>query len=165
MPHPKADKRFAADAMLGRLARWLRALGFDTWHLPDVDDHDLVARADAENRILLTRDRHLVTYLRPRQALLLKSTSPQNQLLEVADRCHIGLTRDLFTRCLICNSPLREATEQEIATLVPDQARTRQGPFLRCPGCGRVYWPGSHVRRMRDVLETLFSDTAASPHR
>ncbi|MFW5824306.1 MAG: Mut7-C RNAse domain-containing protein [Marinobacter sp.] len=158
MPYPKADKRFAADAMLGRLARWLRALGYDTQHEPDIDDHDLVARADAEERIVLTRDRHLVTYLRPRRALLLSSGSPQAQLLEVAEHCGIGMTRDLFTRCLVCNQRLRAATDEEIATLVPDQARDRQGPFLRCPGCGRVYWPGSHVRRMRSVLEELFSD-------
>jgi len=156
--YPEAEKRFAADAMLGRLARWLRVLGFDTVHIPDVDDHDLVALADREGRILLTRDRHLVTYLRPRNSLLLQSLSPHEQLLEVAEACGIGMAEDLFTRCMVCNTELRQATEQEVATLVPDKARARPGPFLRCPGCGRVYWPGSHTRRMRRVLETLFPD-------
>ena len=144
--------------MLGRLARWLRVLGFDTVHIPDVDDHDLVVLADREGRILLTRDRHLVTYLKPRKSVLLTSSSPHEQLLEVAEACDIGIPENLFTRCMVCNTLLRQATEQEVATLVPDKARARTGPFLRCPGCGRVYWPGSHPRRMRRVLETLFPD-------
>ena len=158
MSYRKAEKRFAADAMLGRLARWLRVLGFDTVHIPDVDDHDLVALADREGRILLTRDRHLVTYLKPRNPVLLTSSLPHEQLLEVAEACDIGMTEILFTRCMVCNTLLRQATEQEVATLVPDKARARTGPFLRCPGCSRVYWPGSHTRRMRRVLETLFPD-------
>lgn len=133
MPYPKADKRFAADAMLGRLARWLRALGFDTHYEPGIDDHHLVALSDTEERILLTRDRHLVTFLRPRRSVLLASGSPQAQLLEVAHSCGIGMTRDLFTRCLLCNTPLREITAAETATLVPGKARARPGPSSVAP--------------------------------
>ena len=82
--------------MLGRLARWLRGLGFDTVHIPDVDDHDLVALADWEGRILLTRDRHLVTYLKPRTPVLLTSSSPHEQLLEVAEACGHTDTQGCF---------------------------------------------------------------------
>ncbi|MFC4258844.1 Mut7-C RNAse domain-containing protein [Marinobacter lacisalsi] len=157
-PSPPA---FALDAMLGRLARWLRALGFDTVYQPGVDDHDLVALADNESRILLTRDRHLITYLRPRRGLLVTSGRPLAQLGEVAEQYGIGPTDDLFNRCLICNTRLRAATSHEVATQVPKQSRTLPGPFLACPGCGRTYWPGSHVRRMRSALAELFPELAS----
>ncbi|GGY65796.1 Mut7-C RNAse domain-containing protein [Marinobacter zhanjiangensis] len=153
-----APPAFAADAMLGRLARWLRALGFDTVYQPGIDDHDLVAIADNEDRILLTRDRHLITYLRPHRGLLLSSSKPLEQLGEVSDEYDIEPTADLFNRCLICNSRLRSATPHEIDTRVPQRSRSMPGPFLACPGCGRIYWPGSHVKRMQRALADLFPE-------
>lgn len=155
-----APPAFAVDAMLGRLARWLRALGFDTAYQPGIDDHDLVTMADNESRILLTRDRHLITYLRPRRGLLVTSGNPLAQLVEVAEEYDIGPTDDLFNRCLICNARLRPASPYEIDTLVPQQSQSLPGPFLACPGCGRLYWPGSHVKRMRSALAELFPEMA-----
>ncbi|WP_328189741.1 Mut7-C RNAse domain-containing protein [Marinobacter sp. OP 3.4] len=153
--------RFAVDAMLGRLARWLRALGFDTTYSPDIDDHDLVALANREQRILLTRDQHLITFLRPDQGLLLRTGRPLVQLDRVARAFGLSPTDDLFNRCLMCNSRLRAATTNEIATRVPERPRTLPGPFLACPGCGRIYWPGSHVRRMRRELAEIFPELRA----
>lgn len=151
-----APPGFAVDAMLGRLARWLRALGFDTVYQPGIDDHDLVAIANKEDRILLTRDRHLITHLRPRRGLLLTSGKPLEQLGEVSGQYGIEPTADLFNRCLICNSRLRPATPAEVDSRVPQDSRLMPGPFLVCPGCDRIYWPGSHVRRMRRALAELF---------
>ncbi|SFR41981.1 hypothetical protein SAMN05216203_0138 [Marinobacter daqiaonensis] len=157
MPGPHSETRFAADAMLGRLARWLRALGYDTRYSATIDDHDLVELSDRESRILLTRDRHLVTFLRPRRSVLLESGSPLSQLREVAEACPIEMKENhLFTRCLLCNAPLHEVTATEIANRVPEESRNREGPFLCCPECGRVFWYGSHVRRMRATLERVF---------
>lgn len=160
--NPASDDlpRFAVDAMLGRLARWLRALGYDTHYRPGIDDHDLVELANREHRVLLTRDRHLITFLRPARGMLIDSDVPLVQLDEVAATCGIRPTDDLFNRCLLCNTRLRTATRTEIDTLVPERSRSMPGPFLRCPGCGRVYWPGTHIRRMRRALASRFPDLA-----
>jgi uncharacterized protein with PIN domain len=150
--HSEATTRFVADAMLGRLARWLRAVGIDTVYGPNFDDHELVRRADLEDRVLLTRDRHLVTHLRPRRALLLKSQAPLEQLREVVSACALPPPKELFTRCLVCNSLLVPLDRPEADVLLPERARQLPGDVRHCPECDQVFWPGSHVRRMRSAL-------------
>lgn len=146
--------------MLGRLARWLRALGYDTAYDPAVDDPDLVARAGAEGRVLLTRDRHLVEHLRPARPVLVRSEAPLAQLREVAEACRLGPPPGLFARCTVCNGALRPATAAEVEARVPDRVRRRGGAVWRCDGCGRVYWDGSHTRRMRRTLAAAFPEWA-----
>jgi uncharacterized protein with PIN domain len=138
--------------MLGRLARWLRTLGFDTFYDPAVHDPELVALAAAEGRVLLTRDRHLVAHLRPARALLITDDAPLDQLREVVAACGLAPPAALFSRCAVCNGVLRPATADEAATRVPEASRGQPGPVTRCPDCGRVYWEGSHTRRMRETL-------------
>lgn len=158
MDHPADEPRFLADAMLGRLARWLRTLGLDTGYDPAIHDPELVALAAAEGRVLLTRDRHLVAHLRPERALLIQADAPLAQLRQVMDACGLQAPARLFSRCLVCNTPLRPATPDEAAALVPEASRGLPGPVQRCPGCGRVYWHGSHTRRMRDALVRTFPE-------
>ena len=150
--------RFLADAMLGGLVRWLRALGFDTAYDPAIHDPELVALADAQARMLLTRDRHLLIHLHPARGLLITDDAPLGQLREVITACNLARPAELFTRCLVCNAPLRPATASEIVNLVPDGAQSLPGPVRRCSGCERVYWPGSHVRRMRQTLAKALPD-------
>ena len=150
--------RFLADAMLGGLVRWLRVLGFDTAYDPSVHDPELVALADAQARVLLTRDRHLLIHLHPARGLLITDDAPLAQLREVITACNLARPVELFTRCLVCNAILRPATANEVADLVPDGAQSLPGPIRRCCGCGRVYWPGSHVRRMRRTLASALPD-------
>lgn len=145
--------RFLADAMLGRLARWLRVAGCDALQLPTATpDHELVARANAEGRVLLTRDRHLVRELRPRLVQEIVHDVPLEQLREVVERWRLRRPEELMTRCLLCNTELLAVAPAEAATLVPVGARDLPGPVRRCAGCGRVYWRGSHVRRMEGAL-------------
>jgi uncharacterized protein with PIN domain len=145
--------RFAADAMLGRLARWLRVLSFDTRYDETLADAELVRRADEEGRILLTRDRHLLRELKPRRALELRQDAPMAQLQAVVAELQLPPPAELFTRCMLCNCilppPLPAAQAEQ---LLPAGVRGIPGPVQQCPGCGRVYWHGSHVRRMREVL-------------
>ncbi|WP_116472712.1 Mut7-C RNAse domain-containing protein [Zobellella maritima] len=152
MDEAGATPRFLADAMLGRLARWLRVLGFDTLYDPAGEDKELVALADAEQRVLLTRDHHLVRFLRPHHPLLLVAEAPLLQLREVIDACQLHPPAELFSRCLLCNQPLRTATAEEAATLVPESIRMLPGQVRRCPNCRRIYWYGSHTRRMHETL-------------
>ena len=138
--------------MLGRLARWLRVLGFDTVYDPSLDDAALVRLADTEDRLLLTRDRYLLRELRPRRAIEITSDSPLQQLVALVTTLELSAPDELFTRCLLCNTPLETVAPADALTFLPTAARELPGPFRRCPSCGRAYWAGSHVRRMTRAL-------------
>lgn len=146
------EPRFACDAMLGRTARWLRALGYDTAWEADVADADLVRRAVAERRILVTKDRRLPEEWRIGGVLVLETEGPVEALREIDRRIGLGWPRELFTRCLECNEPLEPASAEEVARKAPPRVRAAHDDFRRCPSCERVYWPGSHVRRLRRRL-------------
>ena len=146
--------RFLADAMLGRLARWLRVIGYDTVHLPmDTPDAALVRRASEEGRILLTRDRHLLRELRPASAMEVLSEVPLEQLRQVVAALGLAPPAELLCRCLLCNTELDVVAPAAVLEQLPPSAREMPGPVRRCPTCGRVYWRGSHARRMRAALE------------
>jgi uncharacterized protein with PIN domain len=147
---------FACDAMLGRLARWLRFAGFDTAFLPDTPDPQVAGRARAEGRWLLTRDRRLASLAGPR-VVLLRAAAVGEQVAEL--RARLPMTADrrrFFTRCAVCNGTLTEATRTEVVGRVPPYVATHATRFLRCLGCGRLYWPGTHVGRIARQLETWF---------
>lgn len=148
--------RFVADAMLGRLARWLRVLGYDTVYDASLDDRSLVDLANRDDRILLTRDRHLLRELRPRRAVEITQDAPLDQLAALVGGLALPAPNELFRRCLVCNTPLDDVPAAEATELVPPAARALPGPVRRCPTCGRVYWPGSHVRRMTQALASVF---------
>ena len=147
--------RFAADAMLGRLARWLRVLGYDTWYDIGVADPVLVQVAADEDRVLLTRDRHLLRELRPQRALEVRQDDPLGQLHDVVRALALPPPPELFTRCMLCNALLVELAGEEARPLLPAGVQDIPGPVRRCPRCARLYWDGSHVRRMRDALERV----------
>lgn len=149
--------RLLADTMLGRLARWLRALGFDVAYDSRLDDAALVEKAVAEGRVLLTRDRRLV--LRRRRTgdfLLIASESLEEQVRQVI--CELDLSVEperLFGRCLRCNAPLQAASGDAVRGAVPEFVARTQRRFRRCPDCGRIFWAASHVARMRRRLEAM----------
>jgi len=143
--------RLLADGMLGRLAKWLRLLGYDTAYDNAATDPELARRARAEGRVLLTRDRELAAR-RGLRTLLIQSEVLEEQVREVRD----GLPpppHPALSRCTVCNGVLEPASPAEIAGRVPPYVLRTQTKFHRCPGCGRVYWPGSHLRAMRSQME------------
>jgi uncharacterized protein with PIN domain len=146
------QRRFLTDAMLGGLTRWLRVLGLDTIYNPAEDDRDLVRLADAEQRVLLTRDRHLVEHLRPAEPVLIQADKPLVQLRQVVDACDLSPPIELFTRCLVCNETLTTVASDHALAQVPPEAHKAPGPIRQCPCCQRVYWAGSHTRRMSEAL-------------
>lgn len=155
-PSPRRDApRFWADAMLGRLARWLRLLGYDVAYEPQVADAELVRRAILEDRVVLTRDRALPVEFRAPSLVVLDAEAPAAQLREVIERFGLDWRTRLFTRCSECNAPLRDATPQEVAERVPERVRSQRQEFRCCPSCGRVYWQGSHTDRMLRSLERM----------
>ena len=139
--------------MLGRLARWLRVLGYDTWYDIAVADPVLVQLANEEDRVLLTRDRHLLAELRPPRAHEVRQDDPLDQLHDLVLALQLAAPEALFTRCLLDNTPLVTIPLDEARPLLPEGVRDWTGTVRRCPACGRLYWDGSHVRRMRAALE------------
>lgn len=145
--------RLACDEMLQGLGRWLRAAGHDTFVASaGMDDQALLAVCAAEARVLVTRDRHLAAHSNGVRTVALTSDDADGQAMELKAALGLDWSAAPFTRCMMDNTPLREAGAEEIARM-PQDSRNLPGPFLACPSCARVYWPGSHVRRMRARLE------------
>ncbi|PYM61574.1 MAG: hypothetical protein DMD79_12390 [Candidatus Rokuibacteriota bacterium] len=147
--------RFVADVMLGRLARWLRALGYDTAYVRDASDRQLLGLALREDRRLLTRDVALARLARER-GLLVRADGLDDQLREVVQAC--GLTAPtLLTRCLECNVPLEAVGRDAVRDRVPSYTFATQRAFRTCRGCARVYWPGTHAAGILDRLRPFLA--------
>lgn len=147
------DPRYLADVMLGRLARWLRALGYDTRYEPALDDAALAELARREDRILLTRDVEL-TRRRKLRAFLIHDDKVMQQLRQVMAAFGLNTTT-AFTRCIECNAELVAIGREDAASLVPPYVFKTQAQFRQCPRCGKVYWRGSHWMRMQNVVREL----------
>lgn len=149
---------FFADAMLGRLARWLRMLGYDTSYEKVISDEALITRVLAEQRWLLTRDGDLVQrkVLRDRQTLIV-SDHLQDQLRQLRSELHIkfDLSDRTASRCAACNNTLKEIPHEKAALTVPAYVANLHARFVQCPNCGRIYWPGTHWTQMLTCLQEL----------
>jgi hypothetical protein len=151
---PADDRRFVADVMLGKLARWLRALGYDTLYYRDASDSRLLGIALREDRWLLTRDAGLAARAGA-AGLLVRGDGIDLQLREVVDACGLPGQAPL-SRCLECNGTLATRQPADVRDRVPPYTLATQVEFRECRGCGRVFWPGSHargiLRRLRPYL-------------
>jgi uncharacterized protein with PIN domain len=150
--------RFLADCNVGRLARWLRALGYDASYHARIGDAELVREAAAESRVLLTRDRDLtkrrVIQTGLVRAILIRDDEVTKQLRQVFAELGLEL-KEALTRCIECNSELESRVPSTVAERVPPYVRRTQSRYSECPECGRIYWAGTHWQRMREVLAGL----------
>ena len=149
---PQSAPKFAADRMLARLARWLRLLGADVLFDPSLGGDKLLARARAERRVTLTRDKRLRT---APDALYLESNLFRDQLREVLARFPFDPRRGAFTRCSHCNELLAEVDRDSVVRRVPPFVYASQERFSRCPRCGRIYWGATHPERIRRELDSM----------
>ncbi|HHT9138904.1 MAG TPA: Mut7-C RNAse domain-containing protein, partial [Candidatus Wunengus sp. YC60] len=147
--------KFIADAMLGRLARWLRILGYDVIYESSISDNDLIARAIRDHRIILTMDRKLTERESAKNSLLIKSPSYKEQLKQVITRYNIDYKTGIFTRCLVCNILLGRVEKEKIKDKVPPYVYSTQDEFDICRQCGRIYWPGTHRVKMLWMLDEI----------
>ena len=150
--------RFLADCNVGRLARWLRALGYDASYHARIGDAELVREAAAESRVLLTRDRDLtkrrVIQTGVVRAILIRDDEVTKQLRQVFAELGLEL-KEALTRCIECNAELQSRVPATVAERVPPYVRLTQSKYSECPDCGRIYWAGTHWQRMREVLAGL----------
>jgi len=152
-PEALRRTRFVLDVHLGRLAKSLRMLGFDTLYSNSYDDSSLSRISRDHRRIILTRDRELLKRSMITHGYCLRSDQPMEQLLEVMRRFDLREKLRPFSRCLRCNSLLQEIDRQQAAASVPEYVARTYDRYKTCPECGRIYWQGSHWEHMRRVLE------------
>jgi hypothetical protein len=148
---------FVVDVNVGRLAKWLRALGYDVLFPPNADDDALVRVALEDGRILRTRDtllmrRKLVTS-GVLKAILILADDYLLQLRQVVEVLGLDVSRP-FTRCLECNEPLQDVPRHQAQGQVPAYVFQTQEEFKECPSCRKVYWRGTHWTRMQEAINT-----------
>jgi len=142
--------RLVVDAMLGRLARWLRLTGYDAAYWRDGSDEALIAAAKAADRLIVTRD-HALVRRRGVRALLITSEALDAQLAEA--RTALGGDLKPFTRCSACNGALVDLPHAAARDVVPPYVWQTQAQFRRCSDCGRIYWKGTHWPALHERLE------------
>jgi uncharacterized protein len=147
--------KFIADAMLGRLARWMRFLGFDTLYYPDISDNRLLRIAREQDRFILTRDTHLIKIRGIKDYLLINANDSFNQLLEVINSLKLKKF-NLFSRCVKCNGLLsRIINKQDVKDTVPDFVFLNFNIFMKCNMCGKIYWEGSHPKKCSKLINGI----------
>ena len=155
-PRPLREPRFILDVHLGRLAGYLRALGFDSLYANDFSDEHIIATALAEHRIILTRDTGILKDGRVTHGRFVHATEPLKQAREIVDRFQLAGLFAPFTRCIRCNGRIRPvATDSLEPDSVPAGVREDFDTFTRCSKCGRIYWPGSHFDRLRKRFRSV----------
>lgn len=151
--------RFIVDSNVGKLAKWLRMLGYDAVFFEGDDDAYMIDRALKESRVILTRDtqimkRGVITSGRLK-AILIDSDEPEPQILQVIEALHLDFQSRTFTICLECNQPLEERRKEEVKERVPPYVFKTQTQYMECPVCHRIYWRGTHWQAMLRKLERL----------
>lgn len=147
--------RFVADAHLGALARLLRLTGFDTLYDNAFDDRQIGRISTAHARIVLTRDRELLMRRTITHGCYVRALQPERQLHEVFRRLDLRGSARPFTLCLSCNAPLRAVDKAQVADALPAQVRELHERFSTCEVCRRVFWEGSHWRRLRSIVDDV----------
>jgi uncharacterized protein with PIN domain len=145
----ETPRRFFADAMLGKLAKWLRILGCDVAFDPAISDKEIADRARREGRVILTRDTLLIRRREVRDNhFFVRGDSYRDQLRQVVAHFRIDPSEGWFTRCVRCNEPLTEVDKPRVAGKVPPYVYQTQESFGLCACCGRIYWKATHGEEM-----------------
>lgn len=144
--------RFILDNHLGRLAAYLRMLGFDSLYRNDYQDEELARVASQEERILLTRDRRLLMRSKVDYGYCVQSLDPHTQIVEIIRRYHLADRLQPFRRCLRCNHPLEPVDKETILDRLEPLTRQYYHEFAICPACQQIYWKGSHYLHMQTLI-------------
>ncbi len=144
--------KFAVDCMLGKLAKWLKILGFDVVYNNKAEDSELLNIARRQGRILLTRDVLLFGRAKEGRCLLIESEKWQEQIEQVLRDLDLRFQARPYSRCLHCNVELKTLAKGKAKNLVAPFVFERAASFAVCPECGRVFWQGTHFKDMESKL-------------
>lgn len=150
--------RFVVDVNLGKLARYLRLIGFDSVSDGALDDGDLAHIAAKDDRILLTKDRNLLKRRIVVHGYLVRAVNPADQLVEVVRRFRRAELMQPFARCMECNGDIVPVAKSEVDHLLEPLTREHYDDFRHCRNCGRIYWRGSHVARLHSLVDKVRSE-------
>ena len=147
--------KFICDRMLGRLARWLRMMGYDTkYDKGGEGDADLLKRTEKSGRILLTRDTEIAKRKSGATVLLVKSDQLDEQIKQVISEHNLAPEPErILTLCSACGGKLKRIEKGDVFGKVPDGVFARNEEFWQCPDCGKVYWKGSHYKKILEKIE------------
>jgi uncharacterized protein with PIN domain len=149
--------KFIVDNNVGKLAKWLRIMGYDTLFFNGSDDSGMIAIALAEDRVILTRDTQImkrrVITSGQLKAILIQSDEPERQIHQVIDGLNLDWQFKPFTICLECNQPLVERSKEQVKDVVPSYVYKTQSQYVECPACHRIYWRGTHWQAMTKKLK------------
>lgn len=154
--------RFVLDIHLGRLAAYLRMLGFDTLYCNTYEDAELAQLSHTDERILLTRDIGLLKRSMVVHGYFVRETKPTRQLKEVVQRFQLHPAVETFQRCIRCNGMMQVVEKAAILHLLEPKTQQFFHDFQQCQSCGQIYWRGSHYLRMQQLAEHILRQGAAS---
>jgi len=161
---PLREIRFVLDVHLGKLARTLRFLGFDSWYDNRQDDAQIARRSVAERRIVLTRDLGLLKRSIVQRGYWLRSQDSEEQAADVIRRFDLHRMVKPLTRCPECNELLEPIPADLVSTQIPPRSREHAGRVARCSSCGRLYWRGSHVPKIDAMIDRILTRAGENPH-
>ncbi len=154
--------RFAVDRMLGKLAKWLLILGYDTFYDSHLPLEQLVERSAVEGRVLITHNSKIHDYAAVDQFLLLHSGRFDDQLRILTEEFSLDLESYRFSRCTRCNAKIVSVNKQKVKHLVPQKSYEGFSQFYQCRSCEKVYWVGTHVHNTLERLKRIFPDATAA---
>ena len=156
---PLRDLKFVSDVHLGKLTKYLRLFGFDTYYRTDINDEEIIDLAISDKRVILTKDKGLLKNKKVTHGYYIRSRYPRYQLKEVFLRFDLKNLIASFTRCMECNGLLRDVTKKEILDRLLPKTRQYYRKFKMCNDCNRIYWNGSHWQNMKRDIKTLMLAT------
>ena len=157
-PTPLSSTRFIVDTNLGHIARQLRLLGFDTYFEPSLVNRNIIEISNKENRAIITKSRKLLKFRDARFGLLLRPGGTEDQLKNILFRLEIKDCIKPFSRCIRCNGLLIRVPKEDIADRIPPKTKSFCNEYSRCEYCDKIYWEGTHVFKMRELIDRLLAD-------
>ncbi len=151
----ESPKKFILDVQLGKLARFIRLLGFDCLYKNDYDDPLIAELAHKLNRTVLTRDRRLLRYKKITHGYWVRAVDPKEQLEEIIKKFDLLSFLDPFNRCIVCNAPMIPIEKEKIIHKLEPKTKKYYNEFRHCINCDRIYWKGSHYEKMTNLIEQL----------
>lgn len=154
-PKPLRKPKFICDVHLGKLAMYLRMMGFDVYYKNDLLDEEIVRISSKERRAILTKDRGILKRNEVTHGYFVRNTKVEKQVKEVIKRFDLWKAIKEFTRCLECNTELIKIAKQKIVGNIPLKVNQSQEEFFKCPGCEKLYWKGTHHQKMLSFVKKI----------